>query len=113
MKIDKEKLRDIVINAIRNVRPEGSGIRHAAYIPAHWGYEIKQSKGRKTREGDLILPQTIEWYGIKEKVWINTFAQYTNNRFAYWYWVGIPRDIAEKILVFNMVPKLIPETIPS
>lgn len=107
MKIDKKKLRDIVINTIMTSRPKGSGIRHAAYIPAAWGYEIKQSKGRKTRDGNLILAGT--WKDYEGKVWINTFAHHTNNRFAYWYWVGIPRDIAEKILVFNTMPKLIPE----
>lgn len=98
MKIDKNKLRDIVLESIKG---KGKGIRHCAYIPSAWGYEVRQSKGRRTINGNLTLPGADA-----NKVWINTLAQYSNQKFSHWYWLGIPRDIAEKILVFGVIPRL-------
>jgi len=122
MKIDKKKLRDIILEEIK-VPGKGKGIRACAYILKRWGYEVRESKGRRTRDGDMILPGASS-----DKVWINTLAQYSSHTrgrketgfgieteflFKHWYWVGIPKDIAEKILVFGMIPKLIPETTSS
>jgi len=112
MKIDKKKLREIILEEIKD---PGKGIRACAYILKKWGYEVRESKGRRTRDGDMILPGASS-----DKVWINTLAQYSSFkehdarlRFTHWYWVGVPKDIAEKILVFGMIPKLIPETTSS
>jgi hypothetical protein len=111
MILDKKKLRDIILEEIK-VPGKGKGIRACAYILKRWGYEVRESKGRRTRDGDMILPGASA-----DKVWINTLAQYSSveehSRFTHWYWVGIPKDIAEKILVFGMIPKLIPETTSS
>lgn len=129
MKISKKRLRDIIVEDIvenalfcdktttgylASCRTEliveslkkGRRIRS---LPWSWWMSARvhsiRNLGRKGFELEVGV-QSGHKFAPDDRVRIKLFSEGSRNT-----WVFIPKDIAEKILVFGVVPSMIPETI--
>jgi hypothetical protein len=115
MKIDKKRLRDIIVNHVNeNGIPLTHIVKEKPWMLG-WMRDLL-SRGRRQRGTDEHLTGVV-WYcaertltamGYKVsskcrngQVCVNLFSWGPDN-----IWVQIPKEIAEKILVFGVVPNL-------
>lgn len=88
----KDKLRLVVLETIMKERKLGEGFEYCARFKLeHWGYETRTT----TAPGEIIEDDD-------ERVWIRTLVKDRNA----WCWAAIPRDVAEKVLALNFLPRL-------
>ena len=99
MRIDKENKNRLQAMAMRAIG--GLPATRANYFNA-LGYEMKIQSRRRTPQGRVRRDpaptdstRKITWVLLEEN-------PFTRSR----YWIGIPRDIAEKALVFGYLPSL-------